>query len=455
MENQKPRGQFAGNIGFILAAAGSAVGLGNLVKFPYLASKYGGGLFLLTYLLIVVLIGFPVMLAELTIGRSTHKNAIAAFRDLNKRFTWVGALGIIIGYMIVAYYNVIGGWSIKYFATYIIGGNFSGGADNFFGSFITAGFEPIVWLFLFLAATGFIVWRGIAGGIEKASKIMMPALAVLLIIVAIRSMTLPGAGAGIAFYLIPDFSKFSGAMVVAALGQVFFSLSLGMGIMWAYGSYLDDKENLSKNALIVPIFDTSIAVLAGFAVLPAMFATGFEPSASTVGSLFVVMPDVLSKLPLSAVFGAIFFLCVIFAALTSSISLLEGSVIYVTEEWHWSRGKAVLILSSVLMVLGSLASLSLGGNINIQFPQITSSGIGVSELFDFLSNTPDLLLMPICALMICIFVGWIWGTNKAIDHIESHNNKFILKRYWGIGIKYIAPIAILIILLNGIGVLKF
>lgn len=455
MENQKPRGQFAGNIGFILAAAGSAVGLGNLVKFPYLAGKYGGGLFLLTYLVIIVLIGFPVMLAELSIGRSVHKNAVAAFRTLDKRFSWIGGLGVLVGFMIVGYYSVIGGWSIKYFCKYLIGGDFSAGPDAVFGNFISAGAEPIIWLFFFLGATAFIVWRGVSGGIEKASKIMMPALVVLLIIVAIRSMTLPGAGEGLKYYLVPDFSKFSGAMVVAALGQAFFSLSLGMGIMVTYGSYLDDKENLSKNSLIVPAFDTSVAVLAGFAVLPAMVATGLEPSASTVGSLFVVMPGVLDKLPLTAVFGAMFFLLVIFAALTSSISLLEGSVAYVTEEFKISRTKAVLILSSVLMVIGSLASLSLGGNITVRFPQITSTGIGVSEIFDFLSNTPDLLLMPLGALMICIFVGWVWGTDKAIEHVEQHNNHFILKRYWAFGVKYIAPLAILIILLSGIGIIKF
>ncbi len=456
MDNQK-RGQWAGNIGFILAAAGSAVGLGNLVKFPYLAAKHGGGAFLLIYLLIVVLIGFPVMLAELTIGRKTNKNEIGAFRQLNKKFTWVGALGILTGFLINCYYCVIGGWTIKYLITYVTGANFGGDTDAFFGNFISSGLQPVLFALVFFVATGFIVWKGVAGGIEKASKFMMPALAILLVIIAIRSCTLPGAIEGIKYYLIPDFSKITGGTFIAALAQAFFSLSLGMGIMVTYGSYLSNKENLAKNALIVPAFDTIIAMTAGFAVLPAMFATGYEPAASTVGSLFVIMPGVFDKLPLPFVFGSLFFILVIFAALTSSISLMEGTVAYVSEEWKLGRTKAVLLVGAVETVLGILASLSLGGNINWMnwLPTVQAGGIKMMSFFDFLSENPDKLFMPIGAMMVCIFVGWFWGLDKAEEHIESEGNKFILKGYWRFAVKWIAPIAIFIIFLSGIGVINF
>jgi NSS family neurotransmitter:Na+ symporter len=462
MDNKESRGGFAGNLGFILAAAGSAVGLGNLVKFPYRAAHFGGGMFVLVYLCIIVVIGFTVMLAEFAIGRSQHKNAVAAFRGLDKRFSWVGGLGVLIGFIIVCYYNVIGGWSIKYFFQYITGGNFGNDHAGFFGTFISAGFEPLVWFVIFMLATSLIVWFGVAGGIEKASKIMMPALTVLLIIVVIRSVTLPGAGEGLRYYLVPDMANFSGATFVEALAQAFFSLSLGMGAMVTYGSYLSDKENLSKNALIVPSFDTSIALLAGFAVLPAMsalpgFWTADGPalSASTVGSLFQIMPGVLSSMPLGVVFGAAFFLCVIFAALTSSISLLEGATTYITEEFKWSRAKTVGILTAVMFVIGALASLSLGGNITINLPTIGAGGFTMKSLFDFLADTPDILLMPVCALMICVFVGWIWTPQKAAEHIESNGNKFYLKGMWQFCVKYVAPLAILIILLTGVGILKY
>lgn len=445
-EKQKERGQWASNIGFIMAAAGSAIGLGNLWKFPYLAGTHGGGAFVVVYLLIVLFVGFTIMLGEMSIGRATGLNAIGAYRMLSKKYTWVGVAGVLSGFLILGFYNVVGGWVIKYIVQFVLGG-IQADSAAYFGGFISSAVEPVVYALLFALATALIVWRGISGGIEKASKIMMPALFVLLIIVMIRSVTLPGAEVGLKYYLKPDFSKLTPAAIVAALGQVFFSLSLGMGCMITYGSYLSKEESLEKDALIVPFMDTSAALLAGFAILPAVFAFGFEPGAGP-GLMFITLPSVFAQMPLGAFFGVLFFVLVLFAAITSSISLLEVCCAYVIDEYKWSRTKATWSLSIIIFVLTTLSSLSMGPMSNFLI-----FGKNFFDLLDFITSN---ILLPLGGLMMCIFIGYSWGVDKAADEI-TQGGKFEFKSrgFWTIAVKFIAPIAVFIVFLSTLGILKF
>lgn len=446
MEKQKERGQWASNLGFIMATAGSAIGLGNLWKFPYLVGKHGGGAFIVVYLLIVVFVGYPIMLGEMAIGRATGKNAMGAYKMLDKRFTWVGMAGVLSGFLILGFYNVVGGWVIKYIVQFIMGG-VKGDTAAYFGGFISSPFEPIFYAFLFSLATALIVNKGIAGGIEKASKFMMPTLFILLIIVMIRSVTLPGAGAGLEYYLKPDFSKLTPTAIVAALGQVFFSLSLGMGCMITYGSYLSKNENIEKDALIVPLMDTTAALLAGFAILPAVFAFGFEPGAGP-GLMFITLPQVFASMPAGALFGIMFFILVLFAALTSSISLLEVCNAYVIDEHGWSRSKATWVMSGIIFILVILSSLSMG-----VMKDFTIFGKGFFDLLDFITSN---VLLPLGGIMMCIFIGYFWGVDKAAAEVMQ-NGKFAFKSrgFWNIAIKYIAPVAVGIVFLNMIGIIKF
>lgn len=445
-KEKKERGQWASNFGFIMAAAGSAIGLGNLWKFPYLAGKYGGGAFVVVYLIIVLFIGFTIMLGEMTMGRATGLNAIGAYRKLNKKFAWVGALGVVSGFLILGFYNVVGGWVIKYIIQFIMGG-VQGDSAAYFGGFISSSVEPVVYALLFAVITALIVWRGISGGIEKASKIMMPALFVLLIVVMIRSITLPGANAGLEYYLKPDFSKLTPEAIVGALGQVFFSLSLGMGCMITYGSYLNKEENLEKDALIVPFMDTSAALLAGFAILPAVFAFGFEPGAGP-GLMFITLPSVFASMPLGSLFGVMFFVLVLFAAITSSISLLEVCCAYVIDEYKWSRTKATWGLSIIIFILTVLSSLSQG--------PLSGFLIFGKNFFDLLDYITANILMPLGGLMMLIFIGYVWGLDQAAAEI-TQNGKFVfkLRKFWNIMVKYVGPIAVGVVFLNMLGIIKF
>jgi len=445
MEHEK-RGQWASSFGFIMAMAGSAIGLGNLWKFPYLAGKYGGGAFIVVYLLIIVFVGFTIMLGEIVMGRATHLNALGAYKALNKKFTWVGAMGVLAGFLILGYYNVVGGWVIKYIAQFLMGG-VQGDSAAFFGGFITSAMEPIFWAFLFAFITALIVWRGIAGGIEKASKIMMPILFILLIILVIRSVTLPGASAGLEFYTKPDFSKLSAEGILAALGQVFFSLSLGMGCMITYGSYLKNDENIEKDAFIVPFMDTSAALLAGFAILPAVFAFGFEPGAGP-SLMFITLPSIFNSMPLGTIFGLMFFILVLFAALTSSISLLEVCNAYFIDEHGWSRTKATWVLSSCIFILTILSSLSQG-----PWSNILIFGKNFFDLFDYIASN---ILLPLGGLLMCIFIGYVWGVDKAIKEVmQGGRFAFKTQKFWTILVKYVAPIAVAFVFLNGLGLFKF
>ncbi|WP_053957608.1 sodium-dependent transporter [Inediibacterium massiliense] len=440
----QPREQWGSKLGFILAAAGSAVGLGNLWKFPYIAGKNGGGAFVLIYFIILFLVGFTLMLAEITLGRATQLNAIGAYRKIRKSWAWVGSLGVVAAFLILSFYSVIGGWVINYTmksftgALHVTDGQALG---MMFEKLITGTTEPILFHGLFMLATLLIVLGGVGGGIEKSNKIFMPGLFVIIIILAIRSMTLPGASEGIKYLLVPDFSKVTIGVVLDALGQVFFSLSLGMGCMITYGSYLGKDSNIPQSSIIIPLIDTGVAILAGLAVLPAVFAFGFDPS-SGPGLIFVTFPAVFAKMPLGSIFEVMFFLLVLFAALSSSISMLEVIVAYVVDEWKINRKIATLLTSLIIFLLGIPATLSFG-----PWSHITIlPGRGFFDTFDFIASN---VLLPLGGFLLCIFVGWIWGTEKAIKEVRNNGKiSFQWAGIWSFLVKYVGPVAILIVMVR-------
>lgn len=446
MQGESNRGQWASNIGFILAAAGSAVGLGNIWKFPYLAGANGGGAFVVIYLAMVVIIGFVIMLGEMAIGRNTHLSAVGAYKKLSEKWAFIGFIGVIVGFCILSFYSVIGGWVLNYIYKYLTGGIVGAEAGAYFSGFISGTTGPIVWHLLFMILTCVIVLKGIAGGIEKASKFMMPALFILLIAVALRSVTLDGAMEGIKFFLKPDFSKVTIETVMAALGQAFFSLSLGMGAIITYGSYLGKTENLEKNAIIIPAIDTAVAILAGFAVLPAVFAFGFEPGVGP-SLMFITLPSVFDSMPFGQFFGILFFILILFAALTSAIALLEVVVSFIIDNFKIGRKKATIIISIMIFIIGIPCSLANG-------PVMGDFLIFGYNFFDFMSFLAESVLMPLGGLLMCIFIGYVWGVDNISNEISCNGKyRFRSKPFFVIMIKYVAPVLIFIIWLNAIGVL--
>jgi len=440
------REQWGSKLGFILAASGSAVGLGNLVKFPAVAGKNGGGAFVLVYFIILFLVGFTLMLAEIVLGRHTKLNAIGAYRKIRKNWAWVGGLGVLAGFMILSYYSVVGGWIINYLLKSVTGALKTSDPEvisQMFGNLVSGTVEPIAYHGIFMLATMLIVIGGIGGGIEKSSKILMPGLFIMIILIAFRSMTLPGGVEGIKYLLVPDFSKLSIGVVLDALGQVFFSLSLGMGCMITYGSYLGEDTNIPQSATIIPLIDTGVALLAGLAVLPAVFAYNLDPNAG-MGIIFNAFPAIFAQLPFGSFFSFIFFLLVLFAALSSSISLLEVCVSYVVDEWKMKRRTAVLVLGFAIFLIGSAASLSFG-------PWSDFRPIGGKNIFDILDFYSANYLLPLGGLLLCIFVGWVWGTDNAVK--EATNNgkvEFTLAPLWIFLIKYVGPVAIAIVFIRSL-----
>ncbi|MBM7615076.1 sodium-dependent transporter [Alkaliphilus hydrothermalis] len=446
LNEKKEREQWGSKIGFLLAAAGSAVGLGNIWKFPYMAGKNGGGAFVLIYFAMLIIVGFTLMMAELTIGRHTQLSPVGAYRKLKAKWAWVGSIGVLAGFIILSFYSVIGGWVIKYIVKGITGA-FAGveatAFEGIFVNFITSPAEPLIYHALFMILTLGIVFGGIKGGIEKYSKILMPALFIMMTLVMVRSMTLPGAMEGVKFMLKPDFSAISGGTILAALGQVFFSLSLGMGTMITYGSYLSKDENLVESSFQIPLIDTAVALIAGLTVLPAVFAFGFDPSGGP-GLLFITLPAVFSQMPLGSIFAIIFFVLVLFAALTSSISLLEVVVSYVVDEMNWERKKASLIFGILIFLMGIPSSLGLGVWSNIKL-------IGGKDILDSMSFLAENVMMPLGGLLLCIFIGWVWGLDNAYKEVTNDGKvKFGLMHVWGFVIKYVAPIAIAVIFVQGV-----
>ncbi len=441
---EQKRSSFTGKIGFVLAAAGSAVGLGNIWRFPYLAAKYGGGIFLLVYIILSVTFGFSLMVAEIAIGRKTGLSAVGAFQKLNKKFSFIGYLGALIPAIILPYYCVIGGWVSKYFAVFVSGGGAAASADTYFGGFISSTWEPIGWFFAFLAVTALVVLLGVEKGIEKVSKVMMPVLVALSLFIAIYVCCMPGAGAGIKYYLLPDFSRFSIMTVVAAMGQLFYSMSLAMGIMITYGSYMKKDVSIETSVHQIEIFDTGIAFLAGMMIVPAVFTfSNGDPNALNKGAslMFVTLPKVFEQMLGGQIIGAVFFLLVLVAALTSSISLMETVVSIVCDKLKWSRRLTCLVvfIGSALLGLPSVLGYSIWAEVKVL-------GLQMLDFFDFISNS---VLMPITALFTCIFVAYIIKPKAISDEVELSGN-FRLKKLFNVMIKYVAPVCLLVILVFAI-----
>lgn len=435
------RGAWGSKIGFILAAAGSAIGLGNIWRFPTVTGENGGAAFVLVYLMCVLVIGVPVMIAEFVVGRRTNSDAVGAFDRLFPGSAWkfVGGLGVFTGLMILSAYTVVAGWILKYIWLTLTG-TFNQASPsqikNIFGSFIGDAWPVILFQAAFLIVTVWIVSGGIQGGIEKASKILMPFLLILLIFLLVRSVTLPGAHAGIEFYLKPDFSKISFRVVMSALGQAFFSLSLGMGAMITYGSYLSKKEHLVSAALWVCLADTLIAFIAGFAIFPALFSVGLDPNQQGPGLIFVVLPNIFNQIPLGGLFGAVFFFLVAIAALTSTIALLEVVVAYLIDERKWTRPRAAAAMGLAAFLIGVPSSLSNGA-----VPALGGFMDWVFTLFGELS-------LVVGAFLLCLFVGWKWGIPAALEEIRAENATFSMAGLWSWLIRIVCPVAIGIILIQ-------
>lgn len=445
------RSSFSGRIGFVLAAAGSAVGLGNIWRFPYLAAKYGGGIFLLVYLILAVTFGFALMIAETAIGRRTKLSCIGAYGKLDKRFGFLGIIASFVPLIITPYYCVIGGWVMKYFAEYVMGHGTAMAADaeGYFAGFIglqaTGILEnPLFWFVLYVLTTASVVFSGVEKGVEKVSRLLMPVLVLLSIVVAGFSLTMPGAMTGLKFYLLPDFSKFSPTTVLAAMGQMFYSMSLAMGIMITYGSYMKKEDSLEKSVAQIEIFDTGIAFIAGLMIIPAVVAFN-GGNADNInagpGLMFGTLPQVFDRMAIGNVMGTVFFLLVLLAALTSSISLMETVVSIVQDKFKWKRKKSTLVVGAIILCLGIPSCLGYGPLESVQI-----LGMAFLDFFDFISNS---VLMPIVAFLTCILIGHVTGT-KVITQEVMASGSFKRQRLFEVMIRWIAPILILLILANEI-----
>lgn len=428
------RSSFSSRIGFILAAAGSAIGLGNIWRFPYLAAQYGGGSFLIIYLIAAVTFGFSLMVAEIGLGRKTRQSAIRAYSSLSKNFAFEGVLTAAVPMIIFPYYCIINGWVIKYFAVFLTGQDRAAVEDGFFGAFISKPVEPLIWFLLCLILCTTVILLGVVKGIEKISKVLMPILLVLMIVISIYICLQPGAGAGIRYYFVPSAEHLSVKTFLAAISQLFYSLSLAMGIMVTYGSYMNREDNLEGSVRQIEVFDTIVAVLAGLMIIPSVFAfSGGDTAALTAGPslMFVTLPKAFASMGAGRFIGAAFFLMVTVAALTSSISLMEAVVSIIMDGFHTGRTKATLITAAYSLVLGALASLGYG-----PLSDVKILGMQILDFMDFISNS---VLMPIVAIITCIFIGFVVKPETIIEEAEAEGAVFKAKKLFTIVIKWIAP----------------
>ena len=439
------RGSFGSRIGFILAAAGSAIGLGNIWRFPYAAGESGGGAFVLVYLLFIAVIGVPVLLAELSLGRATNANPVGAFKRIMPRSWWpaVGGLGVLTGFGILAFYSVVAGWTLSYLYRALTGA-FSEAVSleeskALFETIIADPTQTVILTAVFLLITASVVRGGVGGGIERAAKILMPMFFVLLVLLVIRSVTLPGGGKGIDFLMAFDFSKINAKVIGFALGQALFSLSLGMGAMITYGSYLPKKENMAAAGLSVAFFDTLIALMAGFMIFPALFAAGAQPDGGP-GLVFVILPTIFDKLPWGAGFAVAFYALLSIAALTSTISLLEVVVAYFVDERKWKRHKAVWVVTGGCFLLAIPSALSQGAVDSLSTMNVGSLKTTFLDLQNIIFGNYALSLG---ALFISLFVGWKWGTKNALDEL----GELPASGAWSVLIRFAAPAAVVAILL--------
>jgi len=443
------REHWASKFGFVLAATGSAVGLGNMWRFPYKAGEFGGGAFVLVYLAAVIAMGIPVLIAEFIIGRSTQKNPVGAFRALRNNKFWplVGWLGVLTGFVILSYYCVVGGWILKYIFSSLTGAFETGAAGGRFESFLASPSEMVLWHGIFMGFTIFIVRGGISSGIEKWSKILMPAFIILLLTLMVNSLFSPGAEKGINFLLRPDFSKLTREGVLEALGSAFFSLSLGMGAMLTYGSYLDKDTNISVSSLEIAFLDTFCAIIAGLMIFPIVFSFNVDPGMGP-GLFFVTLPEVFAQMPGGQLIGIAFFVLVAFAAITSAISLLEVVVSFVMDEFGWTRKKADYVMGSVIFLAGIPSALSF--NLWKGFTLF-----GGKNIFDLLDSLASNFMLPIGGFFIAIFAGWILTHGEKEAEIKRVENAFHFYDIWHVLIKYVTPVALLIVLLYTTGALSF
>ncbi len=449
----KDRSNFSNKLGFVLAAAGSAVGLGNIWRFPYLAAQYGGGTFLLIYLILAVTFGFTLMIAEISLGRKTGLSAIGAFRSLDKRFNFLGILAVIVPVIIFPYYSVIGGWVVKYFTVFVTGGVKASAGDTYFTDFIGGTIEPIGWFFIFLAFTAIVVLCGVEKGIEKVSKIMMPILVILTIIISVYGLTLKGSMEGLIYYIKPHMADVSVKTILAAMGQLFYSMSLAMGIMITYGCYMKKNDNLESSVRQIELFDTGIAFLAGLMIIPAVFAfSGGDRSALNAGPglMFMTLPKVFASMKFGGFIGTIFFMLVFFAALTSAISLMETIVSVFMDKFGWKRRFTGIFVAVLALVMGIPSSLGFG-----PLGFISWNGMSILDIMDFVSNS---VLMPIVALFTCIFVGFIIKPKAVADEVKGSDGTFKAEGMFNIMIKWVAPLFLIIILISsvasGLGLFK-
>ena len=434
------RSSFSGNLGFVLAAAGSAVGLGNLWRFPYLAAQYGGGIFLFVYLVLLFTFGFSLLILEIAIGRKTKESSINAYGRLHKKFRWMGILSLLIPVLILPYYSVIGGWVIKYMMVFLTGQGKAAADSSYFGAFIGQTASPMFMFFIFISLTIIVVAFGVEKGVERVSKLMMPVLILITIGIAIFVITIPGAGEGIKYYLLPDFSKFSFKTLCAAMGQLFYSLSIAMGIMVAYGSYVKDDIDLNKSVTNIEIFDTLIAVLSGMMIVPAVYIFSGEEGLATGGAglMFKTLPMVFDAMPMGNIIGGAFFVLVFLAALTSSISLTEAIVSMFMDKFKLTRIKAVIIIYGITLVLGIPSALGYG-----IWSHITVLGMDFLSFFDYISNS---VMMPILAMGTCLLAGWFMDLKDIEAEITKNGEVFKRRSIFRMMIKYVAPVFLVIIL---------
>lgn len=435
----EPREHWTSRIGFILAAAGSAVGLGNIWRFPYVAGTEGGAAFLIIYLIAIVLIGYPVMVTEMTMGKKTQRNPVGAFKKLAPNTPWylVGGLGVLTGFVILSYYSVVAGWSIHYIVESITGLAPGVEYDVLFGEHISQVGQPIFYHAIFMGIVVSIIASGVVDGIQRAVKTLMPILFVLLLVLIGRSLTLEGAMEGIGFYLSPEFGDVSIRTLNNAIGQSFFTLSLGMGAIITYGSYLSKDENIGDNAAHVVWLDTLIAVLAGFAIFPAVFALGLDPAAGP-GLTFITLPAVFAEMPAGSFFGFLFFLLLTIAAVTSAISLLEVVVAWITDERGWERKKAAMTLGLIIFLVGIPPVLGYSAWSDFEF-----AGMDVLDTYDFFA---DSLFLPLGGLLTALFAGHVYKAKNLADDANETQGKINIGSWYGPLIKYIIPIGIAIVI---------
>ena len=447
MEHHKNRSTFSGKLGYVLSAAGASVGLGNIWRFPYLAAKYGGGIFLLVYIILALTFGYTMITAETALGRMTQKSPVGAYHSFGKSkwLSFGGWINAIIPILIVPYYSVIGGWVIKYLAEYIIGHGEKLAEDGYFGSFISSGASTELCFVLFTFFTVAVIFGGVRNGVERVSKFMMPILVVLSLFIAIYSISLPGAVEGVKYFLIPNFANFSWMTVVSAMGQMFYSLSIAMGILITFGSYMKKDVSIEASTKNVEVFDTGIAIMAGLMIIPAVFAfSGGDANSLQAGPslMFITIPKVFAGIKMGSFIGILFFFLVLCAAVTSSIALTESAVSTFQDELGWGRKKSAAVITLIMLVLGTLSCMGYGPLASVEI-----LGMQMLDFFDFLTNS---VMMPIAAIATCLLISRKMGVEKIEEEMTLENGKFRRKHIFNFMIKYLCPIFAAIILVSSV-----